>query len=83
MKKLMMALALAGTALCLAQDTAVPEKKRPELPTRKMRSPKGRGPMMGPMRARVKSFGKLADEYSHKQVVVAIKLMELLSKVKP
>ena len=61
MKKLMMALALAGTALCLAQDAAVPEKKRPELPTRKMRSPKGRGPMMGPMRARVKSFGKLAD----------------------
>ena len=67
MKRLMMALALAGTAACFAQDAAASGKK-PAPPERKMmrqlrdrRSVMDRVPAKGMMRGRVKSFGKLAN----------------------
>ena len=62
MKKLMMALALAGTALSVAQETGTPAVKPAAQRKREMRPRRERrGPMMGPMRNRIKSFGKLAD----------------------
>ena len=67
MKKLMMALALACTAACFAQDAgtsekkSTPQEKRAMRPHREHRGAMGRGSMMRPMRSRVKSFGKLAN----------------------
>ena len=62
MKRLMIVLALAGTAACLAQEAAPAEQK--PLPRKMMdrrQHRERRGPMMGPMRGRAKSFGKLSN----------------------